>query len=57
VNAGNLPGAIFVAAAIGVVPLTYALDRFFGGDWLVSASAAIAFAAILAVNAFPLIGR
>lgn len=51
-NASIVPSVILFGAVLGVAPLTFALDRLLGGDWLVSALSAIAIAGILAVNVF-----
>jgi hypothetical protein len=54
-NASKLPGVILFAAIIGIAPLTFLLDRLMSGNWLISATAAVAIAGVLAVNAFLLV--
>jgi hypothetical protein len=54
-NASRLPGVILFAAVIGIAPLTFTLDRLLGGNWLISAAAAVAIAGVLAVNAILLV--
>jgi hypothetical protein len=50
-DAGKLPGVIVFAAALGALPLAYALDALLGIGWLGSAFGALAIAAILAASA------
>ena len=54
-NASKLPGVILFVAVISIAPLTFALDRLLGGNWLISAAGAVAIAGALAVNAFLLV--
>ena len=56
-RAGKFPGVVLFGAVGGVLLLGYSLDRQIGGHWIVSAVTAIAIAAILAANAFLLIGE
>ncbi len=55
-NASKLPRVILFAAVIGIAPLTFTLDRLLGGNWLISAAAAVAIVGVLAANAFLLVG-
>ena len=54
-NASKLPAVILFAVVISMAPLTFALDRLLGGNWMNSAAAAVAIAGALAVNAFLLV--
>jgi hypothetical protein len=53
----KLPVVIVFAAAIGIVPLAYALDATLGIGWLGSAFAALIIGAILAACACTLVRR